>query len=891
VTQPGGTGITCLVVDADPGTPGEQDARTLPFTGSFTVDVVARDVPAVNGGLGFFNVTLLYDPTWLTAGTPTSTLPVSDSFSCPTATGQLPETDPFADGNTATGDAFITCLAPGLIGPTGSFVIASFPFTITGGGLALLEPFKSRISDAQSNQLASCNPVDVQAGAGCLNAAVTNLLGLPTATPTVTPIATATATTAAVLATDTPTPLPTDTPAPLPTDTPTDTPTPLPTDTPAPLPTDTPIPPPTDTPTDTPPPLPTDTPAPLPTDTPAPLPTDTPLVPPILFTRGEPPAGGGTAPGRPSRLPAPPVVPLVVAVAALGLVLAAVQFVLRKPILRRAVSGPRARPGREMMAPIRTNVRIAAGALLAHASLPARLLLPVVLALVAAGALLPRLASGPQAEARGPAAAPPPGASIFIDPAGSTLMIGGPSETLNEVVAGVPFDPGLGSFQLNLVFDPTTIQLVIDEGPFLASTGRSTSCGFTALTEDNVLYNCASDGSQRGAYGEGVLATFRASPAPGLNFKPTLLNGRVAAIDNVRGNTRLFDTEDTLVPVGQLLDAVVLVRALDADLNQDCRVDITDEQFISIHYGTVLGSLLYIGFFDLEPAPRGDFDIDIKDLQFVFGRDHDNCLTPQPTPHTTETPFIPTVPAVTRTPTPTFTPRPTLTPPATATRTAQVPGPSATRTRTPTGGGHTATPGPGTPTTLETPTAVATATAGPCIAKGPNYWKGAPGAWPVAQVTLGSQAYTKAEALALLAQSITGDASVALAHQLIAAKLNAAIGVAIPAGPLNMADSLLNQQSGRLPYGTDPATPVGQLMVTVAAQLSEVNLQCGPDTPTDIVLGNDRPKGLPGTGGGSPFSARDLGWLFTFLSLGVGAVAIVALRNTVLRRGDDDEEP
>jgi hypothetical protein len=220
------------------------------------------------------------------------------------------------------------------------------------------------------------------------------------------------------------------------------------------------------------------------------------------------------------------------------------------------------------------------------------------------------------------------------------------------------------------------------------------------------------------------------------------------------------------------------VRALEGDINQDCRVDITDEQLISIHYGTVFGSLLYVGFFDLEPAPSGDFDIDIKDLQFVFGRDHANCLTPQPTPHTTETPFIPTVPAVTRTPTPT----PTLTPTRTATvatptrtRTAQATStPSVTRTpgtSTPTQVGGTATPASPTPTPTQTPTAVATAT------------------------------------------------------------------------PLR----------------------------------------------TETVLAKERPKGFPGTGGGSGFSASDLGWLFTLLSLGAGAVITVVLRNTILSSDDDED--
>ena len=47
---------------------------------------------------------------------------------------------------------------------------------------------------------------------------------------------------------------------------------------------------------------------------------------------------------------------------------------------------------------------------------------------------------------------------------------------LEETVAGVPYDPGLGSFQLDIAFDPNTVQISIEEGAFLSSTGRSTSC-------------------------------------------------------------------------------------------------------------------------------------------------------------------------------------------------------------------------------------------------------------------------------------------------------------------------------------------------------------------------------------------------------------------------------
>jgi hypothetical protein len=57
-----------------------------------------------------------------------------------------------------------------------------------------------------------------------------------------------------------------------------------------------------------------------------------------------------------------------------------------------------------------------------------------------------------------------------------------------------------------------------------------------------------------------------------------------------------------------------------------------------------------------------------------------------------------------------------------------------------------------------------------------GYWKNHPNAWPVTSLELGSVTYTKAEALDILATSVNGNGLVALAHQLIATKLNLASG-------------------------------------------------------------------------------------------------------------------
>jgi hypothetical protein len=76
-------------------------------------------------------------------------------------------------------------------------------------------------------------------------------------------------------------------------------------------------------------------------------------------------------------------------------------------------------------------------------------------------------------------------------------------------------------------------------------------------------------------------------------------------------------------------DASITVRILEGDLNLDCSVDVADQQEIAGRYGTFFGNIFYDPWYDLEPALK-DFDIDIKDVQKVFGRDGSTCEIPIP---------------------------------------------------------------------------------------------------------------------------------------------------------------------------------------------------------------------------------------------------------------------
>jgi hypothetical protein len=155
--------------------------------------------------------------------------------------------------------------------------------------------------------------------------------------------------------------------------------------------------------------------------------------------------------------------------------------------------------------------------------------------------------------------------------------------------------------------------------------------------------------------------------------------------------------------------------------------------------------------------------------------------------------------------------------------------PSPTPTPTPTA---TFTPTP-TPTATFTPTPTATATATSTPTPTPaggcpltqGYWKNHPNAWPVNSLMLGSQTYTKAELLNILNTPSGGDASLILAKQLIAAKLNIAAGSdpTPVSSTITHADSLLSMFSGKLPYHVNPSSAIGQMMVSDGDTLDNYN--------------------------------------------------------------------
>ncbi|MCK4444589.1 MAG: SBBP repeat-containing protein, partial [Thermoplasmata archaeon] len=106
-----------------------------------------------------------------------------------------------------------------------------------------------------------------------------------------------------------------------------------------------------------------------------------------------------------------------------------------------------------------------------------------------------------------------------------------------------------------------------------------------------------------------------------------------------------------------------------------------------------------------------------------------------------------------------------------------------------------------------------------------GFWKTHPDVWPLDSLDIGGEAYNKTELLNILWTPPRGDASVILAHQLIAAELNVANGS--DSSPIiaeiEEANRLLAAFSGKLPFGVKPSSVEGGNMTQVADALGAYN--------------------------------------------------------------------
>ena len=125
----------------------------------------------------------------------------------------------------------------------------------------------------------------------------------------------------------------------------------------------------------------------------------------------------------------------------------------------------------------------------------------------------------------------------------------------------------------------------------------------------------------------------------------------------------------------------------------------------------------------------------------------------------------------------------------------------------------------------------------------PGYWKNHPEdpAWPDDGFAIGGVHYSNAELIAIMEQPVRGDATVILAHHLIAAKLNALAGEDDPdfMAAIDDGDAMLTMY----PLGSKPGDPEKKDVLAAKDALVAYNeLGCDDDDTFDKMdLGKDLP--------------------------------------------------
>jgi hypothetical protein len=163
------------------------------------------------------------------------------------------------------------------------------------------------------------------------------------------------------------------------------------------------------------------------------------------------------------------------------------------------------------------------------------------------------------------------------------------------------------------------------------------TCAMSLILENVVRFGCVTNNPlPPGPTGTFDLASLELVPHEDLvqdlfpgneNGVLTIVKDNGCELVDVFGHPVEGSVNGGLTPVcGNL---AVTVRILEGDLDLDCDVDVTDAQIIASKYGSFFGSTVYSKWYDLEPAYH-DLDIDIKDLQKVFGRDQSTCQMPVP---------------------------------------------------------------------------------------------------------------------------------------------------------------------------------------------------------------------------------------------------------------------
>jgi len=197
----------------------------------------------------------------------------------------------------------------------------------------------------------------------------------------------------------------------------------------------------------------------------------------------------------------------------------------------------------------------------------------------------------------------------------------------------------VGAFEFEVHYDSKKVCVEIQPAGFWATSGT-----VLCIIEDDVTKPQAEDVARIGCVTQGktefpdtntaggrLFANVIVRPQPEVysQAKPNQDNGVVVHIANV--NCDVSDLQGHAIALGGCDDSDITYRYLEGDVNPDCVIDAVDAQSVAFRWGVEKGSLIYNDFMNLEPSgAQSDEDIDVNDVQFIYGRFGSVCSDPHP---------------------------------------------------------------------------------------------------------------------------------------------------------------------------------------------------------------------------------------------------------------------
>jgi hypothetical protein len=199
----------------------------------------------------------------------------------------------------------------------------------------------------------------------------------------------------------------------------------------------------------------------------------------------------------------------------------------------------------------------------------------------------------------------------------------------------------VGAFEFEVRFDQKWVCVNIEAGTYVTGNPQMNWTCFILDKDSSQLegiarIGCVSKGKVAATNPSLQLARIIVRPQPEAYHLIIPNQDNRLPVQILNQDCELSDNQGHPIPKLGCDDSDVTLRFLEGDVVSDCAVDVLDQQALASRWLATVGNGLYNERMDLEPSGlqpgvgSGDGDIDIKDIQFVFGRHGSTCTTPWP---------------------------------------------------------------------------------------------------------------------------------------------------------------------------------------------------------------------------------------------------------------------